>query len=72
LDKADWDLYKEIVKEDRSSEEFPFLDEALEYITSLLQWADKVSSWTTDHDFRFSPLKTVAMHFSRLRGIPTR
>ncbi|KAG7177268.1 hypothetical protein Hamer_G000548, partial [Homarus americanus] len=24
---------------------------------------DKVSRWTTEHGFRVSPLKTVAMHF---------
>ncbi|KAK3890408.1 hypothetical protein Pcinc_005644 [Petrolisthes cinctipes] len=30
---------------------------------------DKVSRWTGSHGFRFSPSKTVAMHFCRIRGV---
>ncbi|KAK3883722.1 hypothetical protein Pcinc_011979 [Petrolisthes cinctipes] len=30
---------------------------------------DRVSRWTDSHGFRFSPPKTVAMHFCRIRGI---
>ncbi|KAG7154733.1 putative RNA-directed DNA polymerase from mobile element jockey-like 86, partial [Homarus americanus] len=39
LDKADWDLFKELAKVDRNIEEFPSVDEAVEYLTSFLQWA---------------------------------
>ncbi|KAK3894956.1 hypothetical protein Pcinc_001312 [Petrolisthes cinctipes] len=30
---------------------------------------DRVSRWTDSHGFRFSPSKTIAMHFYRIRGI---
>ncbi|KAK4328568.1 hypothetical protein Pmani_001044 [Petrolisthes manimaculis] len=30
---------------------------------------DRVSRWTGSHGFRFSPAKTVAMHFCRIRGV---
>ncbi|KAK3877974.1 hypothetical protein Pcinc_017376 [Petrolisthes cinctipes] len=30
---------------------------------------DRVSRWTGSHGFRFSPAKTVAMHFCHIRGI---
>ncbi|KAG7162073.1 putative Endonuclease/exonuclease/phosphatase family domain-containing protein-like 4 [Homarus americanus] len=39
LDKADWDLFKELVKVDRNFEELPSVDDAVEYLASLLQWA---------------------------------
>ncbi|KAK3893021.1 hypothetical protein Pcinc_003200 [Petrolisthes cinctipes] len=32
---------------------------------------DRVSRWTGSHGFRFSPSKTVAMHFCRIRGVHT-
>ncbi|KAG7177217.1 putative RNA-directed DNA polymerase from mobile element jockey-like 60, partial [Homarus americanus] len=43
LDKAEWDLFKEIVKIDRSIGEFPSVDEAVEYLASLLQWVGHFS-----------------------------
>ncbi|KAG7157179.1 hypothetical protein Hamer_G010020, partial [Homarus americanus] len=43
LDKADWDLFKELVKIDKIIEEYPSIDDVVEYLASLLQLAGHCS-----------------------------
>ncbi|KAG7174159.1 RNA-directed DNA polymerase from transposon BS-like 1, partial [Homarus americanus] len=75
LDKVDWELYKKLVKVDRSIEESPSVDEAVDYIATLLGWNNDGSSVVAPQEVteifhsEFAGVSSMVARFSEFKWV---